>query len=119
MRGQGEEQVKEAMRTLLTPAIASRHLLQFTPEDVTIVTPYSDNVVAEWVVEGNNPKELDELLGKIENQGPMAGTYTHKALLQALGKAKSFAYRQVPHVGHPDERRRSHRLTPGVLPDHR
>jgi Ca-activated chloride channel family protein len=42
-------------------------------------------------VEGNDPKELDELLMKIESQGAMAGTYTHKALLEALAKAKSYA----------------------------
>ncbi len=91
MRGKGEEQVKEAMRTLLTPAIASRYLLQLSPEDVTVVMPYSDNVVAEWVMQGNDPKDLDDLMMKVENQGPMAGTYTHKALLQALAKAKTYA----------------------------
>ena len=91
MRGKGEEQVKEAMRTLLTPAIASRYLLQLSPEDVTVVMPYSDNIVAEWVVQGNDPKDLDDLMMKVENQGPMAGTYTHKALLQALAKAKTYA----------------------------
>ena len=91
MRGKGEEQVKEAMRTLLTPAIASRYLLQLSPEDVTVVMPYSDNIVAEWVVQGNDPKDLDDLMMKVENQGPMAGTYTHKALLQALAKSKTYA----------------------------
>lgn len=91
MRGKGEEQVKEAMRRLLTPAIAARHLLQFSPEDVTVVMPYSDEVVAEWRVEGNDPRQLDELLAKIESQGPMAGTYTHKALLRALAQAKTYA----------------------------
>jgi Ca-activated chloride channel family protein len=91
MRGKGEEQVYEAMRTLLTPAIASRYLLQLSPEDVTVVMPYSDNVVAEWVMQGNDPKDLDDLMTKVENQGPMAGTYTHKALLQALAKAKTYA----------------------------
>src|ERR1051326_589533 len=39
MRGKGEEQVKDAMRTLLTPAIASRYLLQPSPDDVTVVLP--------------------------------------------------------------------------------
>ncbi len=91
MRGKGEEQVKEAMRTLLTPAIASRYLLQLSPEDVTVVMPYSDGVIAEWVAQGNDPMALDELLAKIESQGPMAGTYTHKALLQALERAKTYA----------------------------
>jgi Ca-activated chloride channel family protein len=91
MRGKGEEQVKDAMRTLLTPSIASRYLLQPSPDDVTIVLPYSDNVTAEWVAEGNDPKTLDDLLAKIENQGAMAGTYTHRAVLYALGKAKQYA----------------------------
>jgi len=84
MRGKGEEQMKEAMRTLLTPAIASRYLLQLSPEDVTVVMPYSESVVGEWVVQGNEPKALDDLMMKVENQAPLAGTYTHKALLQPV-----------------------------------
>ena len=91
MRGRGEEQVKDAMRTLLTPTIAARYLLQPSPEDVAVVMPYSDQVVATWMAEGNDPKVLDELLAKVENQGAMSGTYTHKALLQALAKAKTYA----------------------------
>jgi Ca-activated chloride channel family protein len=91
MRGTGEQQLKDAMRVLLTPAISSRYLLQPSPEDVAIVLPYSDEVVGEWTAEGNDPKTLDELLAKVENQGPMAGTYTYKALLQALNKAKPYA----------------------------
>ena len=91
MRGRGETQVKDAMRTLLTPAIAARYLLQPSPEDVAVVMPYSEQVVATWVAEGNDPKVLDDLLAKVENQGAMSGTYTHKALLQALAKVKPYA----------------------------
>jgi Ca-activated chloride channel family protein len=91
MRGAGEAQVKEAMRTLLTPSIASKYLLQLSPADMTVVMPYSDRVAAQWVVEGNNPKDLDDLMQKIENQNPMAGTMTHAAMLQALTKAKEYA----------------------------
>lgn len=91
MRGKGEAQVKDAMRMLLTPAIASKYLLQLSPEDLTVVMPYSDRVVAEWVVEGNHSKDLDELMSQIDNQGPMAGTATHHAVLQALEKARNYA----------------------------
>jgi Ca-activated chloride channel family protein len=91
MRGKGEEQLKDAMRTLLTPAISAKYLLQPSPEDVSIVMPYSDTVVAVWTAQGNDPKVLDDLLAKIEGQGAMAGTYTHAALLQALAKAKPYA----------------------------
>lgn len=91
MRGRGETQLKDAMRTLLTPALASRYLLQPSAEDVTVVMPYSNEVVGEWVAEGNDPAVLDGVLAKIEAQGAMAGTYTHKALLRALAKANSYA----------------------------
>jgi Ca-activated chloride channel family protein len=91
MRGRGEEQLKDAMRTLLTPSMAARYLLQPSPEDVSIVMPYSDEVVATWTAVGNDPKVLDNLLAKIENQSPLAGTYTHKALLQALANIKPYA----------------------------
>ena len=91
MRGKGEEQLKDAMRTLLTPAISSRYLLQPSPDDVAVVLPYSDEVVAKWTAQGNDPKVLDDLLAKVEGQEPMSGTYTHKALLQALSIAKPYA----------------------------
>jgi Ca-activated chloride channel family protein len=91
MRGKGEEQVKEAMQQLLDPTVAKRNLLQLTPDDVTVVMPYSETVVAEWVVQGNAPQALGELMARIASQGPMSGTYTHKALLQALAKAKTHA----------------------------
>lgn len=91
MRGKGEEQVKDAMNTLLEPSLAKRNLLQLTPDDVTVVMPYSESVVGEWVVEGNDPSALGELMAKISAQGAMSGTYTHKALLQALAKAKTYA----------------------------
>jgi Ca-activated chloride channel family protein len=91
MRGKGEEQVKQAMQTLLDPAIAKRNLLQLTPDDVTVVMPYSEDVVAEWVVQGNDPRALNDLTAKIEGQGPMSGTFTHKALLAALARAKTYA----------------------------
>jgi Ca-activated chloride channel family protein len=91
MRGKGEEQVKQAMQILLDPAIAKRNLLQLTPDDVTVVMPYSENVVAEWLVQGNDPRALDDLLAKIEGQGPMSSTFTHRALLTALDRAKTYA----------------------------
>jgi Ca-activated chloride channel family protein len=91
MRGKGEEQVKQAMQILLDPAIARRNLLQLTPDDVTVVMPYSENVVAEWLVQGNDPRALDDLLAKIEGQGPMSSTFTHRALLTALDRAKTYA----------------------------
>jgi Ca-activated chloride channel family protein len=91
MRGKGEEQIKDAMRILLTPATASRYLLQPSPEDVAVVIPYSDDIAGEWIAQGNDPKVLDDLLAKIENQGAMAGTYTHKALLFTLDRAKKYA----------------------------
>ena len=91
MRGTGEQQLKEAMRVLLTPSLAARYLLQPSPEDMTIVMPYSNEVVGEWTAAGNDPQILDGLLAKIEGQNALAGTYTHKALIQALKSANTYA----------------------------
>src|SRR5262245_16834387 len=41
MRGTGEQQVKDAMRTLLDPDIASQYLLQPSARDVSIVIFFS------------------------------------------------------------------------------
>jgi Ca-activated chloride channel family protein len=54
MRGMGEQQVKDAMRTLLDPDIASQYLLQPSPRDVSIVIFFNTEPSAPLLVKGIN-----------------------------------------------------------------
>jgi Ca-activated chloride channel family protein len=84
MRGTGEQQVKEAMRTLLDPDIASRYLLQPSARDVSIVIFFDSEPSAPLRVQGNDPRELRRLLAEIERKGAGGGTNMYKATVAAL-----------------------------------
>ncbi|MGD9713021.1 MAG: VWA domain-containing protein [Thermomicrobiales bacterium] len=84
MGGSGETDMKEAMRVLLDQEEAARYFLQRTPDDVTIVIPFSDNVLDLWRANGSNPEALDELLMHVEAQGAGGGTNIYDSLIAAL-----------------------------------
>lgn len=74
MKGDGIVQLKDAMAGLLDPQQASRFLLQTSERDVTVVIPFSNAPEAAWVVRGNQPEDLNELLGHINGLEPKGGT---------------------------------------------
>ncbi|MBF0469367.1 MAG: VWA domain-containing protein, partial [Desulfamplus sp.] len=91
MQGNGEKQLKKAMRTLLDQNIAKEFLLQSSSEDTTYVIPFNSNPVASWKVEGNDPAALDELLNRVESLTPSGGTNMYKAAEVAIKLIKNDA----------------------------
>jgi Ca-activated chloride channel homolog len=59
MKGQGEEDVKSAMRLLLDQQQAANYFLQASPDDITVVIPFDTIPRAEWTVTGNDPKTVE------------------------------------------------------------
>lgn len=89
MQGEGEKQLETAMRTLLDQETASQYLLQGTPDDITIVLIFNDQVpnaneVQAWTVQGNDPQELRALYDKIANRQPDGGTNIYMPVQIAL-----------------------------------
>jgi Ca-activated chloride channel family protein len=89
MNGEGEKQLKAAMRTLLDQQEASKYLLQGTPDDITIVFLFDDQIINyaalnNYAVNGNSPVELDSLLTKIEQQQTRAATNIYRPVAQGL-----------------------------------
>ncbi|MCA9216283.1 MAG: VWA domain-containing protein [Planctomycetales bacterium] len=84
MQGSGEQQLKEAMFTLLDEAESSRYLLQASPEDISVVIPFNHDVIDTWEVRGNDQTELRGLLRKIEGQPVAGGTNMYLAALHGL-----------------------------------
>jgi Ca-activated chloride channel family protein len=64
MEGKGADQLKEAMRLLLTQAEASKYLLQLGPKDRVIVLPFSDSVQGRF--EGMGPTQAATVLSQIQ-----------------------------------------------------
>ncbi|MCA9147958.1 MAG: VWA domain-containing protein [Planctomycetales bacterium] len=84
MEGAGESQLKEAMFTLLDQDESSRYLLQASSQDVTLVLPFNERLIATWRVDGNDPAKLRELLAQIEQQPAGGGTQMYSAVADAL-----------------------------------
>lgn len=89
MAGEGEQELKEAMRTLLDQNTAGKYLLQSTPGDVTVVIPFSDAPHGMWVAKGNSQKELSSILQKIERYSPDGSTDIYSPIMQGMGFLKS------------------------------
>ncbi|MEA2583963.1 MAG: Ca-activated chloride channel [Thermomicrobiales bacterium] len=89
MENDGEEQLKDAMRLLLDQGAASQHLLQASPEDITVVIPFSDHVLDVWMVKGNDPAQLQKLASQIDEADAKGGTDIYSPVIRGLEMMKS------------------------------
>ncbi|MEO1293074.1 MAG: substrate-binding domain-containing protein [Pseudomonadota bacterium] len=90
MEGQPIEDLREAMRLLLDPGEAERNLLQPNPSDVTIIIPFNNQPQAMWTVEGDAPKALERLWGKVRRLRAGGGTDLYLALDRAVKALKKY-----------------------------
>ncbi|XOF34364.1 MAG: substrate-binding and vWA domain-containing protein [Candidatus Electrothrix sp. YB6] len=93
MEGNGIQQLKKAMRTLLDQNIAKQFLLQASSEDITMVVPFNNQLIDIdfFSVQGNNPAELNKLLHQVETLQPGGGTNMYIAAAAALTTMKELA----------------------------
>lgn len=91
MEGRGERELKDAMRYLLEPDIASQVMLQPSSKDVSIVITFNAEPSALGQVIGNEPAALLDLLSQIERREPGGGTDMYKATAAALGRIEQYA----------------------------
>ncbi len=84
MEGEGEQQLKQAMHTLLDQEQSKRYMLQPTADDITIVIPFDDHLLGEWSVRGNDPQKLQELYDKIDQCQGGGGTNIYGPVAQGL-----------------------------------
>ena len=84
MNGDGEEDLKSAMRVLLDPDQAARYFLQPSAGDVTVVIPFNHEVIDQWRVDGNDPTALRDLLAKVTAQRPGGNTNIYDCAIAGL-----------------------------------
>lgn len=89
MAGKGEQQLKQAMRSLLDQKEAGKYLLQGSPEDRTLVVAFNNTIINEqeikdWFVTGNDAVGMTGLLNEIEAQRPRGGTNIYLPVGYAL-----------------------------------
>jgi Ca-activated chloride channel homolog len=95
MEGKGSDDVKAAMRLLLNQQEARRYLLQASPQDRTLVIPFSSTPIAQWSAVGSNPQTLDSLLMRIDALHANGGTDIYTPIIQAFE-----AFHSLPNLDH-------------------
>jgi Ca-activated chloride channel family protein len=89
MQGDGETQLKAAMRTLMTPEEARRGLIQWTPQDRIFVIPFDASV--RQVIQGDGtPASQANLLQQVEAQEAGGGTDMYACAEQAFAAMKPY-----------------------------
>jgi Ca-activated chloride channel family protein len=88
----GEDQLKTAMRTLLTQNLAKTYFLQATNRDRNVVIPFSDAVEGVWRVDGNNPAALQSLYAKVNNLSAGGDTAIFSGIETAYQQLQALRY---------------------------
>jgi len=84
MKGQGLQEMKQAMAGLLDQQQASRHMLQASDRDISIVIPFNDRFFEAEHVKGNDPEKMSQLLKKVEDLQAGGGTNIYLPVMRAL-----------------------------------
>ena len=90
MSGNGAEQLRKAMRTLLDQRVAKEYMLQASSNDLTLVVPFNSGVIDVFQAQGNDPQVLGDLLAKIEALEPSGGTNMYVATAEAMKRLKAY-----------------------------
>lgn len=89
MQGEGENQVREAMKELFNPSETARNLIQWTPLDHIIVLPFDSRV--REVVEGDGTAASQaKLLAAVEAERADDGTDMYACAEQAISAMRPY-----------------------------
>ena len=83
MRGDGNEQLEEAMKQLLIQENARVNFLQASEQEVNILIPFDDTVLGTFTAVGNG-SELEGLYDVIQKSRPGGGTDMYSAAIRGL-----------------------------------
>ena len=89
MYGEGSQQLKAAIQQLLIQKIARENFLQASERDVTIVIPFSSDVMDVWKAEGNGA-DLEALYDKSDNLETNEGTDMYAAITEGIKQMSSY-----------------------------
>jgi Ca-activated chloride channel family protein len=88
MGGDGEQQVKDAMRTLLDPALAKDQMLQMGAQDKVFVIPFNQSVID--VLGPDGPTTADRLIASIDALTAGGQTDIYTPAIRALSTLKPY-----------------------------
>lgn len=89
MEGEGNEQLVSAMEQLLIQKNAKKNYLQASEKDVTILIPFSNEVLDVWSAEGNST-DLEALYDEVAGLFPAGGTNIYEAMQKGMELLKEY-----------------------------
>ncbi|KJR40882.1 von Willebrand factor type A [Candidatus Magnetoovum chiemensis] len=99
MAGKGQEQLKQAMAMIIDQKTAAQYILQASADDITVVLAFSNRILAEYEVKGNNEQALNKLLNDIRSLNTKGGTDIYSAAVRAFElMAKQDLNKYIPAV---------------------
>lgn len=84
MNGQGIEDLKAAMTTLLDPVQARRFMLQPSPKDIHMIIPFNSAPLNGVRAVGNSEEVMQQLLAYVLQLNPGGGTNIYSAAARAV-----------------------------------
>jgi Ca-activated chloride channel family protein len=92
MAGKREDDLKAAMALILDQTVAKQYLLQASSNDVAVVIPFTDHILGEHTVVGNNPNDLGSLLAYVRNTPTGGGTDIFSPVIRGYQIMKQRGY---------------------------
>ena len=89
MSGEGERQLVSSMEQLLIQKNAKKYFLQASPEDVTILIPFSQDAMGIYTATGNG-SQMDALFKDVKKQSPHGGTDIYAAMERGLEELQRY-----------------------------
>jgi len=80
----GADEVRKGMCLLFDQETAGGCMIQANENDVTVILPFSLNIIDMWTAEGNDPAELEVLCRKIKLLHPEGETDIYTPVITAL-----------------------------------
>ena len=90
MYNEGKDSLCNAMDLLLDQGKAEKYMLQASERDVTIIIPFSNEVMDVWKVEGNNKISLGDLSTKLKNLDAAGGTNIYDSVIRAADEINKY-----------------------------
>lgn len=79
-----QDELKSAMRMVLDQSTAKKSFMQASPNDVTAVITFSNEVLQTWTVRGNDPVKFMALWQKINALVPEGGTDIYTPVMRGV-----------------------------------
>ena len=84
MNGERSDLLRKAMEIMLDQEKAGKYFLQSSPNDFTLVIPFSSTILNAWQIQGNQQSEMIKVLDKIKEMPADGSTDIYSPVIMAV-----------------------------------